>query len=198
MMARFQSIEGVTLIDAEDTFEAHQHGVFGGLAEVMINFGQQISGAIQIPLVRLFGQSPVGMNATGESDLKTYYENVTNQQNRELKQGVTIIYRCIAQSLGLKTAEGFGIRFRPLWLLTEKDRAEIAEAVTRTVAEGVLTGVPIKVGMQELLASAPVTGIWGHITKEDIADAEAAAEIAPEMELEEDVGPKPVEKGKAA
>jgi hypothetical protein len=36
---------------------------------VLLQFAQQLSGALNIPLTRLFGQSPAGMNSTGEGDL---------------------------------------------------------------------------------------------------------------------------------
>jgi len=65
----YQSNEGMTLMDAKDKFEAHQFS-FAGLPDVLLQFGQQISGAIGIPLVRLFGQSPAGLNSTGESDTR--------------------------------------------------------------------------------------------------------------------------------
>ncbi len=67
----WQSNEGLTLMDAEDTYEAHQYS-FSGLDNILMQFGQQIAGALGIPLVRLFGQSPAGFNATGESDLSNY------------------------------------------------------------------------------------------------------------------------------
>jgi hypothetical protein len=172
MMARFQSIEGITLIDAEDKFEAFQHAAFSGLSEVLIHFGQQISGALQIPLVRLFGQSPVGLNSTGESDLRTYYEGVANQQNREMKQGVTIIYRALAYSCGITPPPGYGIKFRPLWLLSESERAVIAQQVTQAVSVGVDMGVSQKTALEELRSSASVTGLWSNITDEDIENAE--------------------------
>lgn len=172
MMARFQSIEGVTLIDSEDRFETFQHGAFSGLAEVLVHFGQQISGALQIPLVRLFGQSPVGLNSTGESDLRTYYEGVSNQQNRELKTGVSVIYRALAHSCGIPIPPGYGIKFRPLWLLTEGDRATIAGQITAAVSAGVDMGVSQKTALEELRASSAVTGLWSNITDEDIENAE--------------------------
>lgn len=172
MMARFQSIEGITLIDAEDKFEAHQHGAFSGLSDVLIHFGQQISGAIQIPLVRLFGQSPAGLNSTGESDLKTYYDNISNQQNRELKVGVTMIYRLLAQTLGIKVPDGYGIKFRSLWLLNDTEKASIAQSITSAVSAGVDLGVSQQTALKELRASAQVTGLWNNITDEDIEDAQ--------------------------
>ena len=182
MMAQFQSIEGITLLDADDKFEAQTQAAFAGLTEVLVHLGQQISGAVQVPLVRLFGQSPVGLNATGDADMRTYYDMISQLQNRELRLGVTSYYRMLAQSLGIKPDKGFGIKFRPLWLLSETDRASIAAQVTTAVSAGIDMGVPQQVALKELRQSATVTGIWSNITDEDIKNAEA--EVAPPVEVE--------------
>src|SRR6185437_7701108 len=70
-----QTNEGMTLMDTKDEFEAHSY-TFSGLDNVLLQFAQQCSGALDIPMVRLFGQSPAGLNATGESDLRTYYDGI--------------------------------------------------------------------------------------------------------------------------
>ncbi len=56
LIRQFQSNEGMTLMDAKDTFETHQYS-FSGLDDILSQFAEQISGAVGIPLVRLFGQS---------------------------------------------------------------------------------------------------------------------------------------------
>ena len=44
-----------------------------------------IAGACEIPASRLFGRSPSGLNATGESDLKMYYEKIGQLQENYLR-----------------------------------------------------------------------------------------------------------------
>ncbi|MCG6197883.1 DUF1073 domain-containing protein, partial [Anoxybacillus sp. LAT_38] len=44
------------------------------------SFMLDIAGACQIPVTKLFGRSPAGMNATGESDMQNYYEVIQQQQ----------------------------------------------------------------------------------------------------------------------
>lgn len=182
MMARFQSMEGITLLDSKDTFEQMQHGAFAGLAEILVHFGQQISGAIQVPLVRLFGQSPVGLNSSGESDLRTYYDNINNQQNKTMKVMVTMIYRMMAQSLGIKITDGFGIKFRPLWQLTETEKSEHAQKTVTTAAAAVEGGIMSpKTAMMEVRQAATINGFGSNISDEDI---EAASEIMPPTPVE--------------
>lgn len=182
MMAKFQSMEGVTLIDAKDKFEQMQHGAFTGLAEILVHFGQQISGAIGVPLVRLFGQSPVGLNSSGESDIRNYYDTINNIQNKTMKVPVTQIYRMLAQSRGIKVAKGFGITFRPLWQLTENEKADHAEKTVRTAAAAVEAGLMSpKTGMMEIRQAARVNGFGTNITDDDI---EAASDIMPPTPVE--------------
>jgi phage-related protein (TIGR01555 family) len=122
-MRRFQSIEGITLLDAEDEFEAQTHTAFAGLSDALVQFGQQLSGALQIPLVRLFGQSPAGFS-TGDTDLRMYYDTIKQQQKKTLLVPMTNVYRAIAAERGYRIARRFQDRFRSLWQLTEIEKSE--------------------------------------------------------------------------
>ena len=62
------------------------------------------------------------MSATGESDLKTYYDGIRKRQVQDMVVTVTVIYRLIAQSLKFKVGDGFGVSFRSLWQMTPEQR----------------------------------------------------------------------------
>lgn len=174
MMRVFQGNEGITLIDADDEFSSDQHSAFGGLSDALVQFGQQISGALQIPLVRLFGQSPAGMNSTGESDIRTYYDGILLQQVKTLKVPVTRIYRALASSLGIKLPDGFTIGFRSLWQLDDIQKADIAQKVTQTVTQAYDSGlISQQAALKEMKQSSEGTGVWSNITDEDIEAAES-------------------------
>ena len=126
-MRMFASNEGITVIDTKDDMVTAQASNFTGIADVLLQLGQQLSGTFQIPLVRLFGQSPAGLSATGESDLKTYYDGIRKRQVQDMLVMVTVIYRLIAQSLKFKVGDGFGVTFRSLWQMTETEKADIAQ-----------------------------------------------------------------------
>lgn len=172
-MRRFQGIEGITIIDSKDDVQADTHSAFGGLADALQQFGQQISGALQIPLTRLFGQSPAGFSS-GDSDLRTYYDGINSQQNAKLKVGVTKIYRAIAASEGIELPEGFKINFKSLWQLTEEQKVAISEGTTRAVLAAEESGtIDRTTALKELKQSANVTGIFSNITQEHIEEAES-------------------------
>lgn len=169
----WQSNEGMTLMDAEDSFEAHQYG-FTGLDNILLQFGQQISGATQIPLVRLFGQSPAGLNATGESDLANYYDNINQQQERRMRTPLHTLLAVVSLSvLGKPLPQTFKFDFASLWQMDDEKKAgiatKVAEAVTKVEDSGLISR---KTALKELRQSAEVTGIFSHITDEEIDQAD--------------------------
>jgi hypothetical protein len=123
-------------------------------------------------LTRLFGQSPGGLNSTGESDLRTYYDGINQQQELHLRSTVTTAYRAIAQSIGIKVPDGFRVEFRPLWQLTWPDKSAIVTATTEAILKVFEAGIiSQKIVLQELKQISTVTGLFTNITREDIEAA---------------------------
>lgn len=169
LIRQMQTNEGLTVIDGDDEFETHQY-TFSGLDAVLLQFGQQLAGATQIPLVRLFGQSPAGLNSTGESDLRTYYDGIATQQDQKLRPGVGRILELVSRSeLGLPLPEGFAFEFVPLWQMTALDKANVAKTKTEaiTAAEAAAIISP-QVAAKELRQVSRETGVFTHISDEDI------------------------------
>ncbi|WP_083286514.1 DUF1073 domain-containing protein [Burkholderia seminalis] len=184
---RFQSNEGLSLIDADDEMQIDQYG-FTGLDAVLLQFAQQLAGALQIPLVRLLGQSPAGLNATGESDLRTYYDNIKQQQERRLRRPLNVLFEVLFRSvLGKAPPKGFSYDFRALWQMTDEQKAATANTITDAVTKAVDAGLVTPAGgMKELRASAHRTGVFSSITDEEIKQAEDEPPPAPETELPDD------------
>ncbi len=168
----WQSNEGMTLMDSEDEFEAHSYS-FSGLDAVLLQFGQQLSGASQIPLVRLFGQSPAGMNATGESDLSNYYDNINQQQERRMRTGLGKLLKIVSLSaLGKKLPDSFNFDFASLWQMDDVQKADVATKITDAVCKAEEQGlITQKTALKELRQSSEITGIFSNITDNDIEAA---------------------------
>lgn len=168
----WQSNEGLTLMDAEDEFQTHSYS-FAGLDAVLLQFNQQLSGASQIPLVRLFGQSPAGMNATGESDLSNYYDNINQQQERRMRSGLGKLLRIVSLSvLGKPLPDSFTFDFASLWQMDDVQKADVATKITDAVCKAEEQGLITQKGaMKELRQSSEITGVFSNITDEDIEAA---------------------------
>jgi len=173
MIRMLQSNEGLTVVDATDDFQAFSYS-FGGLADTLLQLGQQLSGALGIPLVRLFGQSPVGLSATGESDIRNYYDSIRSQQETRLRRPLTKIFKTLCFSeLGRDLPDTFDFTFNSLWQLNDQEKADIAARDTETIVSahgaGILTTA---MALKELKQSSIITGRFTNITDEDVKDAE--------------------------
>ena len=186
MIRQFQSNEGLTLMDAKDEFEANQY-TFSGLSDMMLQFGQQISGALQIPLVRLFGQSPAGLNSTGESDLRNYYDGIKQQQSRRLGSGVRTLYEVIYRSVRGKEPSKWKIGFKPLWQLSDEQKASITNQITTSVVGAYDSQIIDRAtALKELRQASRITGAFSNITDEDIKEAENEMPPSPDEVLNDD------------
>lgn len=55
-----------------------------GLSDLWGKFAESMCAATGYPMTRLFGQSPGGLNSTGESDMRNYYDLVSAYRNDEI------------------------------------------------------------------------------------------------------------------
>lgn len=186
-MRRLQVSEGVTLLDKRDDFQTHEYS-FSGLSDVLLQFGQQISGALGIPLVRLFGQSPAGFNSTGDADIRMYYDNIAAQQESRLRLGLGMLLRALHRSLfGESVSPTFDFDFTPLWQMNTAEKANIASSITDTVIKAHDAGmIDMATAMKELRASAEDTGVFATLSADAIAEAE---EDPPEPQVEKTLSP---------
>ncbi|EDJ1876222.1 hypothetical protein GE944_27090 [Salmonella enterica] len=175
LIRQFQSNEGMTLMDAKDTFETHQYS-FSGLDDILSQFAEQISGAVGIPLVRLFGQSPKGFS-TGDADLANYYDRVSSLQERRLRLPVRRVLDIMHRSeLGKPLPDDFTFEFNPLWQMSDVDRSTVAVNTTTAIVNALDAGLmTTKAAMTDLRENSDVTGIGASITDEDIENAEDEA-----------------------
>lgn len=171
MIRQYQSNEGMTLMDADDKFEAHTYS-YAGLSDVLAQFGQQVSGAFGIPLVRLFGQSPAGFS-TGDTDLSNYYDNVSTQQERKLRRPIRKLFEVMHMSMySQPLPDDFSFEFNELWQTPDSERADTATKVVAATVQAVDAGLMTeKAGAQHLQETARVTGLGGTISDEDIDNA---------------------------
>ncbi|WP_371355581.1 DUF1073 domain-containing protein [Pseudomonas chlororaphis] len=172
MIRQFQSNEGLTLMDASDTFETHQYS-FSGLSDVIDKFGEQVCGAVETPDVILFGQSPGGIGNDDDS-VRIYYDGIKADQDSALRPGVTTLCDVIARSeLGKPLPEGFAFDFVPLWQLSDTEKADVGAKDTASVVQAFDSGIVDRgTALKELRQSSNTTGLWSNITDEEITEAE--------------------------
>ena len=129
---RFRTSFGIQVLSKEDSLENHPYS-FAGLSEVYEQFMMDMAGAAEIPATRLFGRSPQGMNATGESDLKNYYELIAQMQERHLRPALEKLLPVMAVSCWGYVPGDLEIFFEPVVTTSPLDRVQMLEKLTSSV-----------------------------------------------------------------
>ena len=164
-----QSNFGMRLVNKGDQVKNTQY-TFTGLHEVHEAMGMDLSGASRIPMTKLFGRSPAGMNATGESDLQNYYDYVDTLRESKLRPILQQLLPVLAMSAWGCVPEGLDILFPPLWTPRADEVAKIAKDKAETIVTVFQAGLlQAATAQKELKRLADETGLFGSITDEEIA-----------------------------
>ncbi|PVZ19933.1 MULTISPECIES: DUF1073 domain-containing protein [unclassified Pseudomonas] len=132
LAATAKGINGSLMLDKEEEYET-KSASFGNLPEISDRFLQVVSGAADIPATRLLSQSPAGMNATGDSDLRNYYDRIQSGQELDMRPAMSVMDECLVRSaLGSRPAEVHYL-WKPLWQLTATEQAANGKTVADTI-----------------------------------------------------------------
>jgi phage-related protein (TIGR01555 family) len=134
------------LIDAKDDFE-RKTTPMGGLPEMLERWDLRLAAAADMPASLLMGQSPAGLNATGDADIRFWYMKVGSQQHKVLRPALhrflELYFACSAGPTGGAEPEAWKIHFPSLWQMTAEEKAQVrlttAQADDLDIKNGVLT-----------------------------------------------------------
>lgn len=118
-----KSVLNSVMLDADGEDYSRDYASLAGLPEIIDRFMLGLSGSTGIPVTRLFGRSPSGLNATGENDLRNYYDLVEANQRNRLKAPLKYLVRLICAWKGIKTVPS--IEFNSLYQMTETEAADV-------------------------------------------------------------------------
>lgn len=160
---------GMQLVNRGDQIKNTQY-TFTGLQEVYDSMCLDLSGASRIPVTKLFGRSPAGMNATGESDLRNYYDYVDTLREAKLRPILEKLLPVLAMSAWGAVPDGLDISFPPLWTPTAAEVAEIALKKAQAIRDTFQAGLfRADTAQRELKKLADETGMFDSISEEEIA-----------------------------
>jgi uncharacterized protein len=189
---QLQTNEGLTLTDSEDTMSYNSYS-FAGVNDVLRQFGEQISGACGIPLVRLFGQSPAGLSSTGDADIRNYYDSINANQEASLREPIDLILSVAYRSkFGAARPESLDFDFAPLWQMSTKEKFDIAKTAVETI-DLALAGTMIsgEIATKELAGISKETGLFTNVTPEYIKEVENEPPV-PNVEVDPEINPDAV------
>lgn len=123
------------MLDSEEDF-TRVTTPLTGYNELLQQLSLRLAATADIPVTFLMGQAPAGLNATGDSDTRSFYDRVKSKQTRKLKPRhmkiIRILMRAKDGPTGGKEPEVWSIEYKPLWQLTELEQATVRKTQADT------------------------------------------------------------------
>lgn len=176
-MMQLKSMMNALILDFDDEY-TQKTQTFQGLGDITDRALMVMSGMADIPATRLLGRAPQGMNSTGESDMRNYYDRIRSGQQVDLQPLIKRLDDAIVVSAGVALDPAVMYEWTPLYQMSEKEAsvlekdladAAVAYANAGLIPDAALTAI-VRDGMIE-------RGNWPG-AQQAFDDAEAAGEVA--------------------
>jgi len=137
-----RSVANVLTVDADSEDANYVDRSFSGV-DAILNMDQNCLAAVtRTPSTVLMGRSPAGLNATGDSDLSCWYDQIRSYRTNDLAADVTTLTRISAFAAEDPEPSAWGVTWPELWQMTAVEkadwRAKVAAADDLYIAAGVL------------------------------------------------------------
>jgi phage-related protein (TIGR01555 family) len=141
-----RSIARTIIIDSEEEYERKTTSI-AGLPELLQQLTNRLASAARMPVSLLMGQAPAGLSATGDSDIRWFYDQVAALQERKLRWPLTRMHKLLMLAkngpTGGEEPESWVLNFNPLWQLSETEEAamrfQVAQADNLYIQNQVVT-----------------------------------------------------------
>ena len=171
-----KSFNNMMLLDSDETYQKTNQ-TFAGLPDLIDRFAQALASASDIPATRLLGSSASGLNATGEGDLKNYYDKVRALQNTQFLEPLKYVDDIINASLGGGYDTAY--EFNSLFQMSDSQRSDIelknAQRDQIYLTNGILTESIIAKDLQQ-------NATYTNISDDDIEALESFGRLSNEEE----------------
>lgn len=133
LAGQYQDNFGLWALDNSEEL-IHMQTSLSELSNLLSNYQDQLCIPSRITNLKLLGNAPAGLNASGDSELDTWHETVSGYQDGNLRKPLENIFKIIQLSEFGEIKEDIYFEFKPLDEVSEKERAEITKIRVDAVA----------------------------------------------------------------
>lgn len=172
--ARMKSVSRLLVLDRDEE-EYQRHPVnFSALPQIIEQQFGIIAAAADVPISRFLGESAKGLNATGEGDIRNYYDAISAKQEADLAPQLRLLDEILMRHVFGHRPPDWYSEFNPLWTVSDMDRASIDKIEAETDLAYLDAGV---VQPQHVAKKLLGAGRYEGMTAEDVKALEVAGDF---------------------
>ena len=173
-LGRAARIWNVLVLGEDDEFD-YKAAQFNGLSSLALVSQENLSASAIIPLNKLFGKSPSGLNNSSEENLTDFYDFIKRRQEYILRENYDKLIPLIYRHCYGKEMPDYEFEFKSLWTINEQDKALILERKARSVEKAWATNaITLREYLLELKELGRVTDAYTNITDDYIKEIESS------------------------
>lgn len=169
-MATLKGNNGLVLLngaenkdDPSETWE-QKNSTFTTLPELIEKAQEEVSAAARIPRAILFGTSAGGLGATGDLEIRSYYDHIAMLQSNEIEPAMYLFDECLIRSALGNRPDDIWYNWSSLWQMSEEQLADIGVKIADKWAKiAAMNVMPIEVISEAIVNDLTEKGVGGGI-----------------------------------
>jgi phage-related protein (TIGR01555 family) len=157
-MVQNRNNDGVEVIDKDNEDIINVTTPLSGVTDIVRQSMEMVAAHFNEPVTKMWGLSPGGFNATGESDLKNHYDHIAGLQKKILYEPLHKLLKILQFNLYGEADDSIDFEFNPLSDEDEQKAAAVQKTKAETAAILIDGGIISPEEERERLANDPDSG----------------------------------------
>lgn len=187
---------GGMLLTDKDSEEFFQFNTpLSSLDKLQAQAQEQMAGPAHVPLVKLLGITPAGLNANSDGEIRVWYDWIHSEQENLYRTPLDKVIKIIQLDQFGVIDDNITFEFEPLYQLDGKELAEVRKSDADAAAVYITAGVISAEEERQRLANDPESGYVG-LDADEMPEPPPAPDPAGEVDPEADNAPDPEAKNR--
>ncbi|CAI3952517.1 DUF1073 domain [Commensalibacter communis] len=135
LMAAYRDNRGLQIVDKDSEDLANIATPLSGLDKLQAQSQEHLASISGIPLVKLLGITPSGLNASSDGEIRCFYDKISALQQSVLRQPIQTILNIVQLHLFGIVDPNLTFEFNSLWQLDEVQQSQVDVNTAKILAD---------------------------------------------------------------
>lgn len=170
LISKNADINNMLVLDQNDEYE-YKSANFSNVDKIINSAQEDLAASANMPLNKLFGKSPTGLNNSSKENLTDFYDYILRLQNIYMRPAYEKLIPIIYKSYYGEDIGAFTFDFKSLFMPDEQEKSLIIDRKTRPLQKAWETNaIRLYDYMQELREIGKISDCFTNITDETIQE----------------------------